>query len=399
MSQNLLRISEILKNDYKPALENQIGIEPSPFLEKVKKVPLAANTIKAAAPIGINGGFGFGYEGTNTPTAGAQNYAAFTLDAVDMYVDIRISDKTVKLAGANAGAMVNALDGEVKGSYASAKWNIGRALFGDGTGKLASVSKITATNELTLSSTKSVIEGLVIDIYTGDSTSAAYTARRIIRVDRVAKTITVDGEALTAAAPAEGASTVGFITVQNSLGREICGLGAIFDSSITSLYGLAKADNPWINPLTIDAGHDFTDIVIHSGVKQAFDYKNSQIDLIMMGDTAFSAYQTYMKENNVVVSDKHQFVGGAVGYKVLVGNREVVIVNERFVPDNEAWGVDTTAFTFESTGWDFASQDSGIFTLIPGTSVYRALLASYGNLMCANPGGCVRFYNCDLSKS
>ena len=26
MSQNLLKISEILKNDYKPALENQIGI-------------------------------------------------------------------------------------------------------------------------------------------------------------------------------------------------------------------------------------------------------------------------------------------------------------------------------------------------------------------------------------
>lgn len=50
MSQNLLKISEILKNDYKPALENQIGIEPSPFLEKVKKVPLTANTIKAGGP-------------------------------------------------------------------------------------------------------------------------------------------------------------------------------------------------------------------------------------------------------------------------------------------------------------------------------------------------------------
>ena len=166
MSQNLLKISEILKNDYKPALENQIGIEPSPFLEKVKKVPLTANTIKAAAPIGINGGFGFGSEGNATPASAAQNYAAFSLDAVDMYVDIRVSDKTVKLASNNTGAMVNALDGEVKGSYASAKWNIGRALFGDGSGKLAAISKITASNVITLSSVKSVIEGLVIDIYT-----------------------------------------------------------------------------------------------------------------------------------------------------------------------------------------------------------------------------------------
>ncbi len=389
MSQNLLKISEILKNDYKPALENQIGIEPSPFLERVKKVPLTASTIKAAAPIGINGGFGFGYEGTDTPTAGAQNYAAFTLDAVDMYVDIRISDKTVKLASGNAGAMINALDGEVQGSYASAKWNIGRALFGDGTGKLAALTKIGADNQLTLSSTKAVIEGLVVDVYNTDTDTPTYKARRIVRVDRAAGTVTVDGEPLT-----EAESLSGFITVQNSYGRELCGLGAIFDESVPTLYGLTKADHTWIHPVTVDAGHDFTDLVISRGVKQAYDYKNSKIDMVMMGDAAFAAYQTYMRENNVTLTDKHQFVGGAVGYKVLVGNREVIVVNERFVPDGEAWGVDTSAFSLESTGWDFASQDSGIFTLIPGTSVYRALLASYGNLICHNPGGCVRFTNC-----
>lgn len=391
MSQNLLKISEILKNDYKPALENQIGIEPSPFLEKVKKAPLTAATIKAAAPVGINGGFGFGYEGNDTPAAGAQKYATFTLDAVDMYVDIRISDKTVKLASGNAGAMINALDGEVNGSYASAKWNIGRALFGDGSGKLATLTAIKAGNLLTLSDTKSVIEGLVIDVYEAGE-SPTYRARRITRVDRAANTVTLDGEPMTAKSGLNG-----FITVQNSYNRELCGLGAIFGDGDT-LYGLSKADNPFLTPITVDAKGDFTDLVISRGVKQAYDYKNSRIDLVMMGDDAFAAYQTYMKENNVVVVDKHQFVGGAVGYKVLVGNREVVIVNERFVPADEAWGVDTSAFTLESTGWDFASQDSGIFTLIPGTSVYRALLASYGNLICANPGGCVRFVGCSLAE-
>lgn len=275
-------------------------------------------------------------------------------------------------------------------SYAFAKWNIGRALFGDGSGKLATVTAIKTGNILTLSSTKAVIEGLTVDIYESGDTPI-YTARRILMVDRVAGTITVDGDPLTAKTGMNG-----FITVQNSYGRELCGLGAIFGEGET-LYGLKKKDNSFINPIVIDAQGDFTDLTISRGVKQAYDYKNSRIDLVMMGDEAFAAYQTYMKENNVVVVDKHQFVGGAVGYKVLVGNREVVIVNERFVPDDEAWGVDTTAFTLESTGWDFASQDSGVFTLIPGTSYYRALLASYGNLICANPGGCVRFTNCTLA--
>ena len=136
MSQLLTQIEGILKDKYQPAIANQINIEPSPFLEKIKKVPLTNNTIKFAAPFGINGGFGFGAEGIATPKSGAQKYVSFSVDAVDMYVDIKISNKTVELASSNAGAMINALDAEIKGSYASAKWNVGRALFGDGSGLL-----------------------------------------------------------------------------------------------------------------------------------------------------------------------------------------------------------------------------------------------------------------------
>ena len=114
MSQLLTQIEGILKDKYQPAIANQINIEPSPFLEKIKKVPLTNNTIKFAAPFGINGGFGFGAEGIATPKSGAQKYVSFSVDAVDMYVDIKISNKTVELASSNAGAMINALDAEIK---------------------------------------------------------------------------------------------------------------------------------------------------------------------------------------------------------------------------------------------------------------------------------------------
>jgi hypothetical protein len=115
----------------------------------------------------------------------------------------------------------------------------------------------------------------------------------------------------------------------------------------------------------------------------------------MMGDKAFAAYQDYMRTNNVVVVDKQRFVGGAVGYKVLCGAQETVILNERFVPENEAWAVDSTTFFLEQTPWDFMAKDGAVFLPMAGTSVYRALLTSYGNLLCTNPGGCVRFINCN----
>ena len=386
MAQILTKLEAILKDKYQPALTNQIGTEPSPFLEKIKKVTLQNNTIKCAAPVGINGGFGFGAEGVGTPKAGAQRYTLFEIDAVDMYVDLQISNKTIELASSNASSLINALDSEIKGSYAAAKWNIGRALFGDGSGKLATVSAATASGTntiLTLDSIKRVIEGLSIDLYNEDGTlTAANAGHRILAVDRANKTITVEGTL----------SGTGFITVQGSYNRELCGLGAIFGDTET-LYGLTKADNPWINPTVVDAKNDLTDLVLYRGIKEAKDYKGANIDLIMMGDDAFLAYQDYIHTNNVTCCDKYHFVGGAVGYKILVGSNEVIIVNERFVPEDEVWGVDTAAFYLEATPWNFMEKDGGVFVPMPDTSIFRALLASYGNLMCTNPGGCVRFTN------
>ena len=395
MAQILTEIEAILKDKYQPALRNQIGTEPSPFLEKVRKVPLTNNTIRCAAPVGINGGFGFGAEGVGTPKAGAQRYTCFEVNAVDMYVDLQISNKTVALASSNASAMLNALDGEIRGSYAAAKWNIGRALFGDGSGKLAKVtaaSRVGSNTQLTLDSVKCVIEGLSVDLYDVASSGAVLASgnagHRILAVDRMAKTVTVEGTVTLT-------EDEGFLTVQGSYNRELCGLGAIFTGD--SIYGLSKAENPWLVPVTVDAGHDLTDLVLYRGVKEAKDYKGSNIDLLMMGDNAFLAYQDYIHTNNVTVADKYQFVGGAVGYKILVGSNEVIIVNERFVPENEVWGVDTSAFYLEATPWNFMEKDGGVFVPMPDTSIFRALLASYGNLMCTNPGGVVRFINANAN--
>ncbi len=392
MAQILTKLEAILKDKYQPALTNQIGTEPSPFLEKIKKVALTNNTIKCAAPVGINGGFGFGAEGVGTPKAGAQRYTLFEIDAVDMYVDLQISNKTIELASSNASSMINALDSEIKGSYAAAKWNIGRALFGDGSGKLATVTSVSASGAntvLKLDGIKRVIEGLSIDLYSADGTLTASNAgHRILSVDRAAKTILVEG--------ALALSGEGFITVQGSYNRELTGLGAIFGESET-LYGISKADNPWIQPTVVDAKNDLTDLVLYRGIKEAKDYKGANIDLLMMGDNAFLAYQDYIHTNNVTVCDKYHFVGGAVGYKILVGSNEVIIVNERFVPENEVWGVDTSAFYLEATPWNFMEKDGGVFVPMPDTSIFRALLASYGNLMCTNPGGCVRFVNAGLT--
>ncbi len=389
--QNLITFEKALKENYLPVWRNQLGVEPSALLGKVKKVPCKSNKIVASAPVGLSGGFGFGEEGKATPASGGVRFERFETNAKDMYVNIAISAKAVRLTD-TAGAMANALDVEVKGAYETAKWNVGRSLLGNGTGVLTTISKLeTAGNTITVADTKYLKEGLIIDIYAtgGASPVSGGAGRRIVSVDRTNKTITVSGDAMTLAA--------GFITVQNSYNREITGLGAIFDDNVTSLYGIAKTSNPFLYPVAVDANDTIEDGTITKALRLAKNDKNSNIDMLLCGDDAYDGYIDYLRTNNIRVEEMSKTItGGFKAIKFIFGNTEVDIVNESFVPAGEMWGVDSKALELHTQEWNFADlQGGGIFNLMENQSVYRALLCNYGDLICTNPGGCVRIYNCN----
>lgn len=390
--QNLLTFEKALKEIYLPLWQNQLGIEPTPFLAKVKKTPLLGNEIVSAAPIGLSGGFGFSSEGKATPTAGAVKFERFKEKAKDMYVNVCISVKATKL-GTTSGAMADALQTEVKAAYDTAKWNVGRALFGNGSGVLCNVDKLeTAGNVISVDSIKNLKEGLIIDIYATGGTTPAVSGRRITAINRTPASgkysVTIDGAATTLSA--------GFLTVQLSYNNEITGLRAIYDDSVTSLYGVSKSANPVIKPVVVDANAAIDDSIITKALRMAERDKGSSVDTLLCGDDAYDAYVEYLRTNNIRVEESSkEIVGGFRAIKFAFGTHEVDIVNESFVPDKEIYGVDSNAFKFESLDWTFADlQGGGVFNLMEGGSVYRALLTNYGNLICSNPGGCIRITNC-----
>jgi hypothetical protein len=394
-AQTLKTFEKALKDNYLPVWKNQLGVEPSALLSKIKKITLKSDSIVASAPIGLSGGFGFGAEGQATPASGNVQFQRFKTNAKDMYVNICISAKAVRLTG-SGGAMANALDTEVKAAYETAKWNTGRALFGNGTGVLTTFAALgTAGNTLTVDDASYLKEGLIVDVYAGEVADALasdaavpVSTRRIVSVDRAGKKVTLSGDKATFAE--------GFITVQNSFNREITGLGAIFDESITHIYGVEKASNPYLYPVTMECVQDITDGLITKALRTAKNEKNSNIDMILCGDDAYDNYVTYLRDNNIRVEDmSHTIQGGFKAIKFIFGNKEVDIVNESFVPTGEMWGIDTSALELHSQEWNFADlQGGGIFNLMEGQSIYRALLANYGDLICTNPGGCVRIYGC-----
>lgn len=396
MAQTLELIQDILKTEYLPAFRNQIGIKPSPFLEKIAKTTAKNNIITAAATYGLNGGVGYGVDGSDTPISGPQLYKNFEIETKNLYCNIEISDKTIKLGTLNQSSMIDALHQEVQSSFDAANWNLGRALFGDGSGKLCTYS-IGATGDeyFTVDDTRNLKEGMIVDLHSEGSTDAdaPFGTGRIIAIDRATKTVYMN---------TGFSSGRGFLTLQNSLNREITGIGAVMNATTDSvIYGKKVSENPWLIPTTIDAKNALTDITITNAMRDAERNKNGDIDLIMMGDEAFNAYQTHMKEDNSYVTNVQnlKFKGGHTGFEVLFGNKTAVVVNEGFVPSDEVWGVATKDWIYESTKFDFASENSSIFTLVPNKNYYRALLTSYGNLICKNPGGSIRITNCKMKTT
>ena len=389
MAQNLITFEKALKENYLPVWRNGLTTEPTPLLGKIKKVPLKSNKIVATAPVGLSGGFGFGAEGLATPAAGGVKFERFETNAKDMYVNIAISTKAVRLTG-SGGAMANALDTEVKAAYETAKWNVGRSICGNGSGILTTSEAVASGNTIKVADVKYMKEGLIVDVYaTGASEpQASGKGVRIVAVDRANKTITIAGPAVSLDA--------GFVTVQNSYNREITGLGAIFDDDIATIYGVNKAANAYLKPTVVDANTDIDDSVIWDAVENAETYKNSKIDMIMMGKAAYKHYIEYLRTNNVrVESMTKEITGGFKAIEYAFGNRNIDVVYDQFIPDDEAWCVESGALELHTQEWDFADlQGGGIFNLMENSSVYRALLANYGDLICTNPGGCVRITNC-----
>lgn len=418
--QNLAKVERILKECYQPAWNNMLNIEPTALLAKLKKKNLKGQKIVAAAEVGLAGGFGFGKEGRETPQAGRVRYERFDIEAVDMYVDIGISVKAVRLGGKD-GAMADILDSEIKGAYAAAKWNVGRSYFGNGTGVLCKVRDATTYSDGVITAyvnnVKMLKEGLTVDLYVKGGTAPDTNGKglRVKSITRTSQTFTPTGEgaaaekvykitldgasantSITKAAIASGVETGGgFITVQNSYNNEITGLGAIFDNNIAKIYGVDKASNPYLYPTVIGCeSGGVTNQDITRGLRFAQREKNSNVDMLLCGDDAFDAYVAYLETNKLRVEGR-ELEGGFKSIKFIFGNKEVDVVNEQFVPDDEMWGVDSSALELHSQEWSFCDlQGGGIFNLKENTSEYRALLANYGNLICKNPGGCVRFYNC-----
>ncbi len=371
-----------LKTLYLGVVTEQMNTEVNPLLAKIKQSTqdVWGKEIKRLAQYGINGGVGAGSETGALPKPSGNNYEQFTLSLKNLYGTIELSDKAIRASENNAGAFVNLLNAEMEGLVKASSYNLGRMLYGDGTGTLATVSAID-NGVITVDSVKNLTEGMMIDFRDGASFAVLNNAgnRRITSVDRENKKISVSGAPLTSTVVPENS----IISVQGSYGNEITGLGAIFKST-GNIYGLNRSTHKWLVPYMKSDVGAISETVIQKAIDYLEENAGSKVNFIVCSSGVKRAFQNYLatyKRN----TDVMELAGG---YKAISYNG-IPIVSDRFCPEGTMYLLNTDDFTFHQLcDWKWLEGEDGkILKQIAGTPTYTATLVKYADLICAKPCG------------
>ncbi len=367
-----------LKNVYLGVVANQLNVNANPLLAKIKhsSKDVWGKEVRKLAPFGINGGIGAGSEEGALPTSSGNGYVQFVADLKNLYGKIEISDKAIRASANNIGAFVNLLSDEMEGLVKASSFNLGRMLYGDGTGLLATASSQSGTT-VTCDKVNNLIEGMLIDVYNGAS-KVNTSPLKITYVDRVNKQFNY--ETSSAVTISNGYK----FYVQGSKDFEISGLGKIFDSTQTSIYGVSKTDYPWLKPYVSSTSTEISDILIQQAVDFLDMNVDSKINFITCSSQVRRAYQEYLGayRRNIDITELEG------GYKTITHNG-IPVVADRFVDDDTMYLLNTDDFTIhELCDWKWLEGEDGrILKQNQGYPTYSATLVKYAELICDKPCG------------
>ncbi len=366
-----------LKSVYLGTVTELLNTRANPLLSKIEQTSadVWGKEIRTAAKFGINGGIGAGDEDGALPDAYGNNYLQFVSTLKNLYGQIEISDKAIRASADGRGAFTDLLNAELEGLLNASKFNLGRMLYGDGSGKLCSIVKDSSSAGYHCDNIRNLIEGMAVDVYTSSGSKSA--TARIVYVDRTNNSLKFDK-----AVTFTGGET---LYVQGSKDKEITGIGALFDGD--SIYGVRKSDHPFLTPYSNNVDGPIDEIIIQQAIDALENDAGSTVDFIACSQIVKYSFIDYMSsfKRNI------DFMELEGGFKTLSYNG-IPLVYDRFVPDGTMYLLNTKAFKLHQLcDWRFLETENGkILRQNQGKPTYTATLVKYCDLICSKPNGQAR---------
>ena len=373
----LTSIENALKSVYLDTVSEQLNTKTNPLLANINKTAsdVWGKDIKKLVHYGLNGGVCAGSETGTLPVSGENYYEQFTLPLINLYGTIEISDKAIRASQNSAGAFVNLLNAEMESLIKASHFNLGRMLYGDGKGILATTIDDSSGRSVTVDNTNNLVEGMIVDIYIGDNEKVVECGR-ILSIDREKNIVYFSG---TIGEIKKGS----FITIQNSYNKELVGLGSIFKDS-GNLYGLSRETHKWLIPYMIKNVGEINDNIIQKAIDEICETSGSEINFIVCSAGVKRALLKHLATYNSTLDT----IDINNGYKGLSYNG-IPIVVDRFCPKGTMYLLNTNDFTMHQLcDWTWLESGNGtILQQVPNKPVYTATLVKYANLICDKPCG------------
>ena len=388
-SLNKAEASGVLKEDYLPAVRVQIkqtsevlaGIEETS--DDVDQEGLEA---VLSLQVGANEGIGARGELEDLPEPGANRYVKSRVPLKYNYAQFQISGPVVRAMRSDDGSWIRALDSETKGVTQGLRQDVSRQVMGTSDGVIAPLAaNVAGSTTLNLGASSKQLrdlrKGMRIDIGTVASPASVAANRRIVAVNRNAKTITVD----VAVAGATDATHRIFRQGAGGAGnaqREMTGLQTII-SATGALFGVDPAvEDVWAATVLAHNGGVLTDALISQLIDEVAI--NSAVGV---GDWALSTHRIVREYAGTITkefSNTVELAGGYSAIEVGTASGRVNLQTSIEAPTGSLFLINREHLTLHSASdWEFMDDDGSVLQRIVtgnGKDGYGATLFSYKEL-------------------
>lgn len=390
--------AEGILQDMYGGFKNQIEKELPPLWAKLKPSAdkVEGQQVKFSAQLENPQGIGSRLNASQIlPAAVPGKYMELTVGTGRVYGTLEFDSKMLKAAGANAAGkktFVNYLENEMKGLKTSFIEDLGRQLFGTGSGIISlcgTTSGVLVCQLATTANMEHFVEGMHVDLVVAATGVAIANGS-----DRVIQSVDIDNLTITLDTAGGVVTTDGTTGVcrQGSWGAEITGLGAVV-SATTDIYGVVTANQRrWKSYVKTSFGA-FNIKGVGKVMAAAKVRSGAYADVIVAHPDIVAQYwyeltgtRTYDISHAPVPVQKM-----GVGYMALdvtIEGKKALFMSDPNCPHGTIYGLNLDYLSIQHLG-DPAFMDIGGTILLPniyggtGTPTFKSVLEYYPELVCS----------------
>lgn len=338
--------------------------------------------------ISRNSGIGGRRENENLPTAGNQGTAAVQVKLKYLYGGVQLTGQSLRLVDKEFQSFISALDLEMNGLKTDLAKDLNRQIYGDFSGKIATVSTVGANTTATVTQGINQLQVQeVVDVYVPATLLADGAAQQTgVTILTITPTAGTDGGTITVT-PSVTWAAGNVITRTGSGNREWTGLGAIVQNS-GILYNVDPATVPlWKSVVDTNSGTNrpLSESAMIRNV-HAVRTNGGNTSLLLSSLGVQRAYWNLLVQARRF-SNVKDFTGGYSGLAFTTDKGEVPMVADLDCPPNRIYGLsEENIRLYRDADWAWMDFDGDMWERVPGSvsgtikDAYMATMFQYSEL-------------------